>query len=152
MICIQGAAAVTHFRCLNFSPALNFVLSLLVVRLILSRRDIPEAHDFEAFRRRAYGCRAASARISVHPGFSISGSRRMRITGATVSRCGRDLLPNFLSPSMRCDKPLLETINSHANSRFELDRLCQEAIQAHLAAPAKHNRRYAPLLKHCSKC
>ena len=31
MICIQGAAAVTHFRCLNFSPALNFVLSLAEV-------------------------------------------------------------------------------------------------------------------------
>ena len=51
---------------------------------------------------------------------------------------------------MRSDKPLLETINSHASSRFA--RLCQEAIQAHLAAPEKHNRRYTPLLKHCSKC
>ena len=50
MICIQGAAAVTHFRCLNFSPGLNFVLSLLVVSLLLSRRHIPEAHDFEVFR------------------------------------------------------------------------------------------------------
>lgn len=49
MIRIQRAAAVTHFRCLNFSPALNFALSLLVVRLILSMRHIPEAHDFEAF-------------------------------------------------------------------------------------------------------
>ena len=47
---MQGAAAVTHFRCLNFSPGLNFVLSLLVVRLLLSSRHIPEAHDFEAFR------------------------------------------------------------------------------------------------------
>ena len=52
---------------------------------------------------------------------------------------------------MLCDKPLLETINSPASSRFELDRLCQEAIQAHLA-PGKHSRRYTPLLKHCSRC
>lgn len=48
MIYIQGAAAVTHFGCLHFSPALDFVLSLLVVRLILSA--YPEARDLKAFR------------------------------------------------------------------------------------------------------
>lgn len=139
MICIQGAAAVTHFRCLNFSPALNFVLSLLVVRLILSRRHIPQAHDFEAFRLlgirlpRGIGANQLSSRV-LH--FRIAQDADH---GATVSPCGRMSrrcsmrsrpAPNFLSPPMRCDKPLLETINSHASSRFEVDRVCQEAIQA----------------------
>lgn len=156
MIRIPGAAAVTHFRCLNFSP---FVLSSSVVRLMLSRRHIPEAHDFEAFRLsgirlpRGIGANQLSSRV-LH--FRIAQDADH---GATVSPCGRMSrrcsmrsrpAPNFLSPPMRCDKPLLETINSHASNRFA--RLCQEAIQAHLAAPGKHNRRYTPLLKHCSKC
>ena len=122
MICIQGAAAVTHFRCLNFSPAWTS-LSLLVVRLILSRRHIPEAHDFEAFRL---------SRIRLPRGIAANqrSSRALRFRIAQDADHGSNCFamrsrpaPNFTSPSMCCDKPLLETISSHASSRFELDRL-----------------------------
>lgn len=91
MICIQGVSAVTHFRCLNFSP---FVLSSSVVRLILSRRHIPEAHDFEAFR-------LSGIRLPRGIGANQRSSRVLHFPVAQDADHGSNCLP------MRSDVPTL---------------------------------------------
>ena len=123
MICIQGAAAVTDFGCLHFSPALNLVLSVLVVRLILSRRHHPRGPRFQSFSAVGGAVAARHRRESAFvpvaplPGY---GSRincaAMRSDLPTLldalETCAR-LFESVYAPSpRRCYKPLLETINS----------------------------------------
>ena len=128
---MQGAPAVTHFAFLHFSPALNFVLFLLVVRFILSR--ISEARDFNAFRLsgvrspRGIGANRRSSRflhfeIAQHADHGSNGlamrSDVPRLRDA-LETCAKPFESVHAPSPRRCDKPLLETLNSNASSGLE---------------------------------